>query len=90
MEFRAGEHDHSDHIVHIAEAEGSRDDEFDLIVDVLGAGVGEPEPGATIAVKWRLIFLRSSRNTGIRHSWAQAIHLERAPAISSGPDADFP
>lgn len=51
MEFRAGEHDHSDHIVHIAEAKGSRDDEFDLIVDGLGAGVGEPEPGATIAVK---------------------------------------
>ena len=39
---------------------------------------------AMLAKKWCLIFLRSSRNTGIRRRWAQTIHLERALAISSG------
>ena len=46
MEFRAGEHNHSHHIVHIAETKGSTDDEFDFIIGGLGAGVGESEPGS--------------------------------------------
>ena len=46
MELRAGEHDHSDHVVHIAETKGSTDDELDLIIGGLGACVGELEPGS--------------------------------------------
>ena len=44
MKFRAGEHDHSHHIVHIAEAKGSADDEFDLVISRLGASIGQLEP----------------------------------------------
>ena len=44
MKFRAGEHDHSYHIVHIAEAKGSADDEFDLVISRLGASIGQLEP----------------------------------------------
>ena len=44
MKFRAGEHDHSYHIVHIAEAKGSADDEFDLVVSRLGASIRQLEP----------------------------------------------
>lgn len=46
VELGAGEHDHSHHIVQIAETEGSTDDEFDLIIGGLGAGIGEAEPGS--------------------------------------------
>ena len=42
-EIRAREHNHSHHVVHIAEAKGSTDDEFDFVVGSLGACVGEPE-----------------------------------------------
>ncbi len=40
---------------------------------------------ATIAEKWRLIFMRRSLKTGILQRWAQAIHLVRVLDISSGP-----
>ena len=44
-EIRAREHNHSHHVVHIAETKGGMDDEFDFVVDSLGACVREPEPG---------------------------------------------
>ena len=57
-EFRAREHNHSHHVVHIAESEGGTDDEFDFVVGRLGACVREPEPGGgNDGVKVALNFL---------------------------------
>ena len=56
--IRAREHNHSHHVVHIAEAKGGTDDEFDFVVGSLGACVREPEPGGgNDGVKVALDFL---------------------------------
>lgn len=46
MELRAREHNHSHHVVHITETEGSTDDEFDFVVGGLGSSVGELKLGS--------------------------------------------
>lgn len=43
MKIRAGEHNHSEKVIHVAKAKSSTDDEFDLVVDGLGAGIRKPE-----------------------------------------------
>ena len=42
---RAGKHDHSCQIVHIAKAKSGANDEFDFVVDSLRVSVGESEAG---------------------------------------------
>ena len=39
MKIGAGEHNHSEKIIHVAKAKSGTDDEFDFVVDGLGAGL---------------------------------------------------
>lgn len=45
MKRGAGEHNHSEKVIHVAKAKSGTDDEFDLVVDGLGAGIGKPASG---------------------------------------------
>ena len=47
MKEGAGEHNHSKKVVHVAKAEGGADDEFDLVVESLGASIGKDESGSS-------------------------------------------
>ena len=47
MKCGAGEHNHSEKVIDVAETKGSTDDEFDLVVDSLGAGIGKSESGGS-------------------------------------------
>lgn len=47
MKIGAGEHNHSEKIIHVAKAKSGTDDEFDYVVDGLGAGIRKPESGGS-------------------------------------------
>ena len=47
MKIGAGEHNHSEKIIHVAKAKSGTDDEFDFVVDGLGAGIRKPESGGS-------------------------------------------
>lgn len=47
MKIRAGEHNHSEKVIHVAKAKSGTDDEFDFVVDGLGAGIRKPESGGS-------------------------------------------
>ena len=47
MKIGAGEHNHSEKVIHVAKAKSGTDDEFDFVVDGLGAGIRKPESGGS-------------------------------------------
>ena len=47
MKIGAGEHNHSEKIIHVAKAKSGTDDAFDFVVDGLGAGIRKPESGGS-------------------------------------------
>ena len=83
MKFRAGEHDHSYHIVHIAEAKGSADDEFDLVVSRLGASIRQLEPCGGNDGREQLQFLTKANPTLYR---AYLLKENLRLALKAGPD----
>lgn len=47
MKIGAGEHNHSEKVIHVAKAKSGTDDEFDFVVDGLGAGIRKAESGGS-------------------------------------------
>ena len=47
MKCGAGEHNHSEKVIDVAETKGSTDDEFDFVVGGLGSSVGELKLGSS-------------------------------------------
>ena len=82
MKIGAGEHNHSEKIIHVAKAQSGTDDEFDFVVDGLGAGIRKPESGGS---------LRKDGQGGAGHAGKLlAEHPPQLPAPAACMDAYGP